>query len=121
MPGNHKLYCLQGASRSWEFGYREELERYSNEVPWFKYVPTVSRPWEDSNWKGETGRVDDLLRKYADQWGLHAEETTGYLCGHPVMVENARGILYRAGWKKDAVFEEVYFQRAKDEEFEAKD
>jgi hypothetical protein len=27
MPGNHKPYCLLGASRSWEFGYREELER----------------------------------------------------------------------------------------------
>jgi ferredoxin--NADP+ reductase len=113
MPGNHKLYCLQGASRSWEFGYREELERYANEVPWFQYVPTVSRPWEDSNWKGETGRVDDLLRKYSDQWGLRAEETSAYLCGHPTMVENGRGILHRAGWKKDAVFEEIYFQQAK--------
>jgi hypothetical protein len=29
------------------------------------------------------------------------------------MVENGRGILQRAGWKKDAVFEEVYFQQAK--------
>ena len=115
MPGNHKLFCLQGASRSWEFGYREELERYSNDVPWFKYVATVSRPWEDSNWKGETGRVDDLLRKYADSWGLRPEETTGYLCGHPTMVENARGILQRAGWKKDSVFEEIYFQPAKGE------
>jgi ferredoxin--NADP+ reductase len=113
MPGGHKLYCLQGASRSWEFGYREELERYSNEVPWFKYVATVSRPWEDSNWKGETGRVDDLIRKYTQEWGLRAEETTGYLCGHPTMVENGRGILQRAGWKKDAVFEEIYFQQAR--------
>ncbi len=115
MPGNHKLHCLHGASRSWEFGYREELARYSNEAPWFKYVPTVSRPWEDSNWHGETGRVDDLLRKYADRWGLQPEETTGYLCGHPAMVEHSRGILYRAGWKKDAVFEEAYFQPAKGE------
>ncbi len=113
MPGGHKLYCLQGASRSWEFGYREELERYSNEVPWFQYVPTMSRPWEDLNWKGETGRVDDLIRKYVHEWGLRAEETTGYLCGHPTMVENGRGILQRAGWKKDAVFEEIYFQQAK--------
>src|SRR5258708_24510770 len=113
MPGNHKLYCLQGASRSWEFGYREELERYSNEAPWFKYVPTVSRPWEDPDWKRETGRVDDLLRLYAYEWGLRAEETTAYLCGHPVMVENGRGILERAGWKKDTVFEEVYFQEEK--------
>ncbi|OLE47406.1 MAG: hypothetical protein AUG46_06675 [Acidobacteria bacterium 13_1_20CM_3_58_11] len=113
LPGDHKLYCLQGASRSWEFGYREELERYAGEVPWFKYVTTVSRPWEDLAWKGETGRVDDLLRKYADEWGLRAEDTTGYLCGHPVMVENGRGILERAGWKKDALLEEIYFQQAK--------
>jgi len=53
-------------------------------------------------WKGETGRVDDLYGKYAYEWGLQPEETTAYLCGHPVMVENGRGILYRAGWKKDA-------------------
>src|SRR6476660_959588 len=44
MPGNHKLYCLQGASRSWEFVYRDELVRFAEEVPWFKYVATVSRP-----------------------------------------------------------------------------
>jgi ferredoxin--NADP+ reductase len=110
MPGEHKLFCLQGASRSWEFGYREEFELYSNEVPWFKYMPTVSRPWEDSNWKGEKGRVDDLLRKYMDLWGLKPEATTAYLCGHPSMVENGRGILLRAGWKKDAMLEEVYYQ-----------
>src|SRR5467141_3561581 len=40
MPGDHKLYCLQGASRSWEFGYREELEQYAREVLWYKYVAT---------------------------------------------------------------------------------
>jgi ferredoxin--NADP+ reductase len=113
MPGNHKLYCLQGASRSWEFGYREELERYAAELPWLNYVATVSRPWEDENWKGETARVDDVLRKHADSWGLRPESTTAYLCGHPNMVENARGILQRAGWKKDAIFEELYFQLGK--------
>src|SRR6266404_8280254 len=69
MPGNHKLYCLQGGSRSWEFGYREEMERIAAEVPWFKFVTTISRPWEDAAWKGETGRVDDLVRKYTDLSG----------------------------------------------------
>ncbi len=114
MPGAHKLYCLQGGSRSWEFGYRQELEKYAEEAPWFKYVTTVSRPWEDAAWKGETGRVDDVLRKYAEAWGLRQEATTGYLCGHPSMVENCRGILQSAGWKKDALFEEIYFQPAKE-------
>jgi hypothetical protein len=30
------------------------------------------------------------------------------------MCENGRGILQRAGWKKDSMFEEVYFIPAKD-------
>ena len=109
MPGSHKLYCLHGGSRSWEFGYREELEKIAAEVPWFKYVATISRPWEDAAWKGQTGRVDDLVRRYTYEWGLRPETTTGYLCGHPSMCENGLGILSRAGWQKGSIFEEVYF------------
>ena len=112
MPGDHKVFCLQGASHSVEFGYREEFTRYAAEAPWFKYVATVSRPWDNPDWKGETGRVDDLLRKYTDAWGLRPDTTTAYLCGHPKMIENSRGILERAGWKKDAILEEAYFPLA---------
>ena len=107
--GEHKLYLLQGASRSWELGYREELERFAAELPWFKYVPLVSRPWEDSVWRGETGRVEDLIRKYADQWGCDPDSTTAYLCGHPQMIENGMGILQRRGFAKESLREEVYW------------
>ncbi len=110
MPGEHRLCCLQGASLAHEFAYREELEKIAAEAPWLKYVPTVSRPWDNPDWGGEVGRVDDLIRKYVDLWKLKPEETTAYLCGHPGMVENGRGILLRAGWKKDALQDEVYFQ-----------
>lgn len=115
IQGQHKIFCLQGASQVVEFGYREELTSYAAEAPWFKYVATVSRPWDNPAWNGETGRVDDLLRKYADAWGLRPETTTAYLCGHPKMIEKARGIFQRAGWKKDAVREEAFFPlRAKE-------
>jgi len=112
MPGENRFFCLQGASYSFEFGYREELERYASDAPWLKYIPTVSRPWENVEWTGETGRADDLLRKYAEVWGLRPDTTTAYLCGHPKMIEKSRGILERAGWKKDAVLEEAFFQVA---------
>src|SRR5208282_223530 len=56
MPGEHRLFCIQGASCSWEFGYRDELEKYAAEAPWLKYVPAISRPWEDTQWHGERGR-----------------------------------------------------------------
>jgi ferredoxin--NADP+ reductase len=113
MPGEHRLFCVQGASHSAEFGYREELERVASEVPWLKYVPTVSRPWECQDWNGETGRVDDIIRKFADLWDLKPAETTAYLCGNPNMVETGRGILLRAGWKKDAIQDEEYFPLGK--------
>jgi len=112
MPGEHRLLCLQGASHSFEFAYCEELERYASETPWFRYVPTVSRPWDSTQWTGEIGRVDDLLRKYTEAWELRPDETTAYLCGHPQMIENSRGILRRAGWKKEVILEEAYFQVA---------
>ena len=107
--GEHKLYLIEGASRSWEFGYREEMEKFAADAPWFTYVTTVSRPWEDAKWSGETGRVEDIMRKYADQWGLTPQDTSGYLCGHPQMIENGKGILQRRGFPKEALKEEVYW------------
>ena len=85
------------------------MDRIAAEVPWFKFVTTISRPWEDASWSGETGRVDDLVRKYADVWALRPETTTAYLCGHPSTCENGQGILKPAGWQKSSMFEEVYF------------
>jgi len=108
--GSHKLYLLNGASRPWEFGYKDELAQFDRELPWFTYVPTVSRPWDHAEWAGETGRADDILRKYADQWGLDASNTVAYLCGHPEMIEHSKAILKRRGFvEKGSVKEEVYW------------
>ena len=107
--GDHELFLLSGASRSWEFGYRDELERIASEAPWLTCVFTVSRPWEDDDWKGETGRVDDLIRKYADRWECTSGNSIAYLCGHPEMVEHGKGILKRAGFQKENMKEEVYW------------
>jgi ferredoxin/flavodoxin---NADP+ reductase len=107
--GDQKLFLLNGASRSWEFGYSEELNKVAAEAPWLKYVATVSRPWEDAAWNGEKGRVDDLVRKYSDLWGLNPGNTLAYLCGHPGMVENAKGILKRIGFTSETMKLEVYW------------
>ena len=108
-PEGHRLFLLEGASRSWEFGYTEEIKRVADEVTWLEYVRTVSRPWEDRNWSGEMGRVEDVVRKYTDLWKLTPETTYAYLCGHPKMIENSNGILTRRGWAKEHVKQEIYF------------
>jgi ferredoxin--NADP+ reductase len=115
--GHHsgaELVVLQAASRSWEFAYRDELEALAKEFPWFKYVPTVSRPAEDSEWHGEVGRVEDVLRKYVDEMKLLPSNTTVYLCGHPQMIENSKGILRRRGFAKEHIRGEVYWAPQKE-------
>jgi ferredoxin/flavodoxin---NADP+ reductase len=107
--GEHTLFLINGASWSWEFGYHHELLRVARETTWLKYVPTISRPWDDDQWFGEKGRVDDLIRKYTDQWGLDGANTTGYLCGHPQMIAHAKAILKRIGFTKEHLKEEVYW------------
>jgi ferredoxin/flavodoxin---NADP+ reductase len=108
--GAHQLYLLNGASRPFEFGYLEELNEFDKELPWFKYVPTVSRPWDHADWGGEIGRADDILRKYADHWELDASNTVAYLCGHPEMIEHSKAILKRRGFvERGSVKEEVYW------------
>ena len=111
---DHLLVCLQAASYPHEFAYREELEDAAGRHPsWFKYVPTVSRPWEAPEWKGEIGRAEDLLRAYTHRLGLTHGDTTAYLCGHPGMIENGKGILKRAGFTKESIKEEIYWIPAK--------
>ena len=77
-------------------------------------MPTVSRPWDDPSWTGEIGRVDELIRKYADQWGVTGENGVGYLCGHPEMIEHGKGILKRIGFVKEFLREEIYWIPSKE-------
>jgi ferredoxin--NADP+ reductase len=114
-PDSH-FVVLQAASRSWEFAYRDELEALTREFNWLKYIPTISRPWEDPNWKGEVGRIEDVLRKHLDALALEPSQTTVYLCGHPRMIENAKGILQRRGFSKEFIREEIYWVPKKDGE-----
>ena len=51
----------------------------------------------------EVGRVDDVIRKYADQWFADPAQGMAHLCGHPSMIEHGKAILGRRGWAKKPV------------------
>jgi ferredoxin--NADP+ reductase len=106
---DRRLFLIEGASRSSELGYNDELEQLARDLPWLTYVPTVSRPWDDPGWSGEIGRVDDIIRKYADQWFADPAQGMAHLCGHPAMIEHGKAILGRRGWPKNRLKEESYF------------
>ena len=107
---NHQFVVIHGASHSADFGpYSGELEALSR-AGWLTYIPTVSRPWAEPSWKGETGRIEDVMRKHADQLGFDHSNSVAYACGHPQMVANVKAILARARFRKDQIKEEKYFR-----------
>ena len=105
----YQIAILQAASLSSEFGYYEELTALARAHAWLRYVPTISRTWLDPAWKGEVGRAEDVARKHLDALGFTAADTTAYVCGNPDMIENAKGVLRRAGFAKEQMKEEVYW------------
>jgi ferredoxin--NADP+ reductase len=105
-----QFLLIHGASRVADFGpYLSELKELS-QTGSLTYVPTISRPWEEPNWKGETGRVEDIVRKYADQAGMDHTNSIAYACGHPRMVTNVKNILLRVRFREDQFKEEEYFR-----------
>jgi len=104
-----RIGVLQAASVSAEFGYYEELSALARKYPWLSYVASISRTWQDPDWKGELGRAEEIVRKHLDALGFTAADTTAYVCGNPDMIENAKGVFKRAGFSKESVKEEVYW------------
>ncbi|MCS7275926.1 MAG: FAD-binding oxidoreductase [Dehalococcoidia bacterium] len=98
----HRFYVLQGASYCDEFGYDSELRELASRHPdLLTYVPTVSRPQEERNagWQGETGRVNTIVEKYIETFGLRPEDTIVYACGHSGMIQDVKARLLPKGWR----------------------
>ena len=84
------------------------LQGLAEADPGFHYVPTVSRPWNHPEWTGETGRVEEVLRKHADALGFTAGATVAYLCGNLDSIHTAEGALRRAGFDREHIRTETY-------------
>ncbi len=108
----HHFYILMGASYLDEFAYDAELEKLAADYPdMITFVSTISRPDEEPNagWNGETGRVNNVVEKYAGKWGLTPADTIIYACGHPGMIEDIKDRMLPQGfevkeerfWKED--------------------
>ncbi len=109
--GSHRFYILHGASYQDEFTYKDELEKIAAQNSKnFTYVTTISRPTEERNkgWKGETGRVNLIVERYIEKFGLKPDSTLVYACGHPGMIEDVKERLTPKGFR---VKEERYWKQ----------
>lgn len=79
----------------------DEMKMFEEELYDFKFMPTLSRAGDDSDWTGDKGRVTNSIEKYLDQDGNYS----AYLCGSPVMIES----IVKSLEEKDVPKEKIYF------------
>jgi len=101
---DRQIAVVHGASFSWDLGYRRELESLARSNYHFKYIPMITRPKIDRNWRGLTGRLPQFLDKMTLAKECGFAITPGpchvLLCGNPAMVDDATERLEKRGFKQ---------------------
>ena len=111
----HDIVLLHGASHEHDLAWRDELTELQdgNGFP-LTYVPTISRPNENPNWSGCTGRVETIVESQLDEHGLTPETATLYLCGNPEMITAVEEIAAARGFPPEQVRKELYWPKGRE-------
>jgi ferredoxin/flavodoxin---NADP+ reductase len=101
-PSPFRFVLLQGAPTGKDHGYVSELTAHAAALPNLTYIPSITRPHLDPDWKGDTGRITryfdtDILR---ERLGVefNPERTSVFLCGNPAMIEDVKKVLEPKGY-----------------------
>ena len=96
----NKTTLFFGARKVKDLLYYEELRALETRLSHFTFIPTLSRPGEEDQWKGEKGRVTDLIEKYIPE----NAPVDVYICGSPAMVESCEDLLKKKGISEENIF-----------------
>jgi len=82
-----------------ELFYYDELRSLERRLKQFTFVPTLSRARSRDDWKGERGRVTELIETY-----IHDNAAVDvHICGSPPMVQSCVDLLIKKGIPADRI------------------
>lgn len=115
---HRKIVISHGARYSKDLGYREELEELASRHDNLVYIPSITRPQDDPDWKGATGYLQAQLRsgRLEELAGVELcpETCHVFLCGNPSMIEEAVEILKERGlteWSRQTPMGQVHLEK----------
>ncbi|MFA6992041.1 MAG: FAD-dependent oxidoreductase [Candidatus Gracilibacteria bacterium] len=97
------MHLIFGVRHIKDIFYKDFFEELAKKHPNFKFTLTLSQPENDS-WKGEKGRVTNILEKME----IDKDTTSGYICGLKEMVTDCTTMLAQKGVPTDRVYSEKY-------------
>lgn len=93
-----------GANSVKDLYYIDVMQQFEKQLPDFRFVPTVAKPFDGETWNGKTGLVTQVVREDLK----NAAECEAYLCGSPGMIDASVKVLKELGMKEESIFYDKY-------------
>ncbi len=100
---NRKATYFFGARTTKDLFLIDQMRSLEKSLPDFTFIPALSDPNSDPDWKGERGLITEVVDKYIKD-GNNKE---AYLCGSPGMINACIGVLT----KKGIPVEKIYYDK----------
>lgn len=78
----------------------DEMKELEKKLPNFTFIPALSDPIEEENWKGETGLITDVVARHMDS----GDNVEAYLCGSPGMIDACVNVLSSKGVPGELIY-----------------
>jgi len=97
---NRKVRYFFGARTTKDLFLVDEMKALEEKLPNFQFIPALSEPSEEENWKGETGLITDVVDRHMDS----GDNVEAYLCGSPGMIDACVKVLTGNGVPEDLIY-----------------
>lgn len=88
-----RMVYFFGARSTKDLYYTELFRAYEKKLADFSYVPVLSQPTEECEWKGRCGYIPPFIPEFLKDPG----NTEAYLCGSPGMIDAVKKALRELG------------------------
>lgn len=78
----------------------DTMEQLEKDLPDFTFIPGLSDPDDEDDWKGETGLITEILDRKVPKTDNHE----AYLCGSPGMIDACVEVLRKKGMPEELIF-----------------
>ncbi|MBN1948414.1 MAG: 2Fe-2S iron-sulfur cluster binding domain-containing protein [Candidatus Cloacimonetes bacterium] len=95
-----RMVYLFGARSTKDLYYTELFREYEKKLTNFSYVPVLSQPSEECEWKGRCGYIPPFIPEFLRD----PVNTEAYLCGSPGMIDAVKKALLELGVPDNKIY-----------------
>jgi Na+-transporting NADH:ubiquinone oxidoreductase subunit F len=99
-----KTSLFFGARTQNDLYFMDSLSRLEKEHAWFSFIPSLSKEPAGSDWQGERGMINEIVRHRVND----AADNEAYLCGPPGMIQTCIQVLTSLGMARENIFYDAF-------------